>query len=211
LAEVNPSSLNDGNDQNVTEGIQPNKEPLAATHLNWRAKNARCLECFRVQIASLGNRDQSIPAQPRLDEVQQTMEPSADNIALLSRILLGLIALAVITLVIPIFRRRSRAAFVSNSLVIISLLFFAYTILQTRQGYRWVLIVGLLPTILVANQAFFLWLYQPKQTTQKLLSPESGWEEELLFEYKMRALDAVGGHFGLSTLTIRYMFPAVLL
>ncbi|HMG35822.1 MAG TPA: hypothetical protein VKM94_17945 [Blastocatellia bacterium] len=114
-----------------------------------------------------------------------------------------------ITIIVP--KWRHRASIQSNLLLLICLLLLLYAILDTPIGHRWTLVVGLLPSILVAYQAFFLWLYQPKETrTRKSDTPET-WEDNLLEKYRLRALNSVSGHFGVSTLSIRYLFPAVLL
>jgi hypothetical protein len=66
--------------------------------------------------------------------------------------------------------------------------------------------LGLLPTLLVSYQAFYLWLSQPKEVQGATLDPNVD-----LTSARERAHKTIASQFGLKTLFIRYGFPAALL
>lgn len=81
-------------------------------------------------------------------------------------------------------------------------------VMAVNVSNRWYWIVGLLPTLLVGYQAFFLWLHQPKKVkTKGTPAPEY----EMLSVARDRAQESIDSQFGLKTLFIRYGFPAALL
>lgn len=96
----------------------------------------------------------------------------------------------------------------ANLILVIIVLGFVLIMMGAQVNVRWRLIIGLLPAILVVYQAFFLWLYQPKENKQQGSDP---WERDLLKDSQERAASVVGSQFGLRTLFIRYGFPAALL
>jgi len=81
------------------------------------------------------------------------------------------------------------------------------TIMASNPISRWQIIVALLPAIMVAYQAFFLWLYQPKE----IRIDEGAVLRKATRESLRRAQNTVDNHFSVRTLFIRYGFPAVLL
>jgi hypothetical protein len=108
-------------------------------------------------------------------------------------------------------------------LIVIAMLFL--TILIVDESHRWQWIVGLLPALLVCNQAFYLWLYHPKKANGKEksapkqsgvgglggLDPTRRKGGVLAKESYYRAEKAVDRHFNLKTLVLRYGLPAMLL
>jgi len=78
---------------------------------------------------------------------------------------------------------------------------------------RWQWIVGLLPTLLVGYQLFFLWLYHPKETEARegFRVALPGQSPEISEQSYKRAQHSVDSHFSLRTLFTRYGLPAVLL
>ena len=94
-------------------------------------------------------------------------------------------------------------------MVIISLLVL---LMAVSVPYRWEWVVGLLPTMLVGYQLFYLWLYHPKETSNRapLLIPP-GQTAEAAQQYKTQAQNAIDNNFNLRTLFTRYGLPAVLL
>jgi hypothetical protein len=76
---------------------------------------------------------------------------------------------------------------------------------------RWQWILGLLPTLLVGYQLFFLWLYHPRET-EPGVGPSLHSETPQISEQSYRrAQHSVASHFSLRTLFTRYGLPAVLL
>jgi len=111
-------------------------------------------------------------------------------------------------LILSLMLRKWKREVQANLLLAIVAVGFVLIMTVTAISFRWQLIVGLLPAVLVTYQAFFLWLYQPKQVKQK---KTLAWETEMLDDYRERALNMVISQFGVQTLFIRYVFPAVLL
>lgn len=79
--------------------------------------------------------------------------------------------------------------------------------------HRWQWIVGLLPTLMVGYQLFFLWLYHPSETGNPAdetthLTPQT---PQLTAQSYKRAQTTIYNHFNLRTLFTRYGLPAVLL
>lgn len=81
-------------------------------------------------------------------------------------------------------------------------------IMAVNISNRWSWIVGLLPTLLVGYQAFFLWLHQPREVQG---GDQAGKEALMLKPARERAQESIESQFGLKTLFIRYGFPAALL
>ena len=71
---------------------------------------------------------------------------------------------------------------------------------------RWAWMLGLLPSLLVAYQAFYLWLSKPEEAKESRLP-----EDQRLKSARDRAREAIDTQFGVKTLFIRYGFPAALL
>ena len=125
-------------------------------------------------------------------------------------IILTIVVALIVTLILRLTNRRWREQrdVQVNLVLVIVAMGFVLVMTVAQRDVRWQLIVGLLPAILVAYQAFFLWLYQPKEAKNKT---RSAWETELLEDSRQDALSAVSNQFGVRTLFIRYVIPAVLL
>lgn len=77
---------------------------------------------------------------------------------------------------------------------------------------RWAWMAGLLPTLLVAYQAFYLWLSKPEEVeAPAALKGAPAQLQARLESARDRARDAIDSQFGMKTLFIRYGFPAALL
>jgi len=119
------------------------------------------------------------------------------------------VVVAALGLSLLVKRWRNQRDVLANTVLAIVVLGFVLIIDLVNLNFRWQLIVAMLPAILVAYQAFFLWLYQPKEVKRQQSTPS--WEDEILDDYRQRAVDILSSHFGVRTLFIRYVFPAVLL
>lgn len=137
-------------------------------------------------------------------------------------------AVAIVVLVlVAVFSKKAKAKGYRANLalgVVISTLL--EMVMLVNPSHRWQWIVGLLPTLLVSYQAFFLWLYHPRDLGTGTGDGNKGAElsggtgsggqatqqQDRLREvgYK-RAIESMDSHFGLTTLFIRYGLPAVLL
>jgi len=79
-------------------------------------------------------------------------------------------------------------------------------VMRSSVSDRWSWMLGLLPTLLVSYQAFYLWLSQPKEVEGGIIEPNVN-----LKSARERAHKTIASQFGLKTLFIRYGFPAALL
>lgn len=135
---------------------------------------------------------------------------SNNSTYIILRIELLLILILFLSLIWRLIKKKPmRLSHIEANLVLaIIVLGFVLVMMGAQVNVRWRLIVGLLPAVLVVYQAFFLWLYQPKENKQQ---ESDKWERDLLKDSQERAASVVGSQFGLRTLFIRYGFPAVLL
>src|SRR5215831_17674573 len=115
------------------------------------------------------------------------------------------VVVAALGLSLLVKRWRNQRDVLANTVLAIVVLGFVLIIDLVNLNFRWQLIVAMLPAILVAYQAFFLWLYQPKEVKRQQSTPS--WEDEILDDYRQRAVDILSSHFGVRTLFIRYVFP----
>jgi len=151
-----------------------------------------------------------------MDYVRNSLEMLFNNIEYLMRVALVVlvITLAVVLAVKVMMnvRKRTRRAIPANLVLALVIFAFVLAVELTQGDRRWHLIVAFLPSILVGYQAFFLWSSQPKEVKREGdQDREKEWESSLLKESRKIALSVVSGHFGVRTLLIRYVFPAVLL
>jgi len=118
--------------------------------------------------------------------------------------LAGAIALLLASLVYPRLKKQR-----ANIVLTIVVLGLGLIMMSLAAEYRWEMLVGLLPALMVVYQAFYLWLSQPKEIRgDDVPAPD---QTSLKWEALRRANSSVSGHFGLRTLFIRYCLPAVLL
>lgn len=99
-----------------------------------------------------------------------------------------------------------------NLVLGITLVVLLLLVLAASVPNRWEWIAGLVPTLMVGYQLFYLWLYHPRETDGKstMLAPVGQSWEAGQQSYK-RAQDTINSHFSLKTLFTRYGLPAVLL
>src|SRR4051794_33447571 len=83
-----------------------------------------------------------------------------------------LVCIAVLGTSLLIRRWRSQRDALANTVLAIVVLGFVLIVDLVSVNFRWQLVVGCLPAILVAYQAFFLWLYQPKEVKQQRTTPK---------------------------------------
>jgi len=78
---------------------------------------------------------------------------------------------------------------------------------------RWQVIVGLLPTLMVGYQLFYLWMYHPTENSGSNVAAAvlPGQTRETAEQSKNWAQNAIDNNFNLRTLFTRYGLPAVLL
>jgi hypothetical protein len=118
-----------------------------------------------------------------------------------------LVLLAVIATLAFLFATRRGKPERPNYILAILIAILLLMLMASDAGDRWAWMLGLLPTLLVAYQAFYLWLSKPEEveaTTQV--------QDDVQYEKaRDRARDAIESQFGLKTLFIRYAFPAALL
>jgi Ca2+/Na+ antiporter len=141
-----------------------------------------------------------------LNRFFQSVFPNPNYRVVVALLFLVVVALAW-SLLIPKFKEQ-RANLVLG-IVIIGLLLM---VMATAVEKRWQWIVGLLPTLMVGYQLFFLWLYHPREVDgfDEITSGQSGNLQLSEQSYK-RAHDSISSHFSLRTLFTRYGLPAVLL
>ena len=133
--------------------------------------------------------------------------PTATSPVLTAFLFLVLAVLAVL-LLIPRFKLL-RANLVLGIILVALLLL----VLATGIPHRWQWIAGLVPTLMVGYQLFYLWLYHPKETSRKPVEQLGGAQQPSTVSeqsYK-RAQDTIYNQFSLKTLFTRYGLPAVLL
>ena len=112
-------------------------------------------------------------------------------------------------LLVPKERFRRQRANIVLAMVITALLLM---LLAVSVAHRWQWIVGLLPTLMVGYQLFYLWLYHPKETPDGAISTGSpGQTREAAVQSNTWAQKAIDNNFNLRTLFTRYGLPAVLL
>jgi len=122
--------------------------------------------------------------------------------------IIALLVCAVL-IVVPVGRLQRQRPNIVLSMVIISLLVL---LMAVSVPYRWEWVVGLLPTLLVGYQLFYLWLYHPKETgDQASFVIPPGQTAAAAQQYKIQAQNAIDNNFNLRTLFTRYGLPAVLL
>lgn len=115
---------------------------------------------------------------------------------------LGLLAIIIILLWLALIRQDKRPNYVLG--IVISILLVL--IMASDVTDRWAWMLGLLPTLLVAYQAFYLWLSKPEETESSNLP-----EDVRLKGARKRVGERIDSQFGSKTLFIRYGFPAALL
>ena len=110
-------------------------------------------------------------------------------------------------LLIPKFKPQRANLVLGITLIALFLLVLAAAIPN-----RWEWVVGLVPTLMVGYQLFYLWLYHPKETDgqRALLTPMGQTWQSSQQSYK-RAQDTIHSHFSLKTLFTRSGLAAVLL
>src|SRR5262245_16722398 len=130
------------------------------------------------------------------------------NYRVAAALLIGVIAILGLLLVYPKFKRQRANLVLGITLMTLFLIMLAVTVPN-----RWQWIVGLLPTLLVGYQLFFLWLYHPKETEARegFRVALPGQSPEISEQSYKRAQHSVDSHFSLRTLFTRYGLPAVLL
>lgn len=112
-------------------------------------------------------------------------------------------------LVLPQERLRRQRANIVLAMVIISLLLL---LMAVSVSHRWQWVIGLLPTMMVGYQLFYLWLYHPRENPdQAAPTPIPGQTRETAEQSKTWAQSAIDNNFNLRTLFTRYGLPAVLL
>ena len=115
-----------------------------------------------------------------------------------------------VLLLIPNKRLFRQRANIVLAMVIIALLLMLMAVANEQ---RWQLVVGLLPTLMVGYQLFYLWLYHPTEnpasSTAAAIFP--GQTRDAAEKSKTWAQEAIDNNFNLKTLFTRYGLPAVLL
>lgn len=121
-----------------------------------------------------------------------------------------LLVLLAVSLVVPKPNTRRQRANIVLAMVITSLLVL---LLAVSVAHRWQWVVGLLPTLMVGYQLFYLWLYHPTETPDRgtLDTVSRGQTRETAEQSKTWAQKAIDNNFNLRTLFTRYGLPAVLL
>jgi hypothetical protein len=115
---------------------------------------------------------------------------------------LGLLAIIVVLLWLALVREEKRPNYVLGIVISILLLM----IMASDVTDRWAWMLGLLPTLLVAYQAFYLWLSKPEE-----VQSNDSLENYRLQQARERVGNTIDTQFGPKTLFIRYGFPAALL
>jgi len=115
---------------------------------------------------------------------------------------LGLLAIIVVLLWLALVRQDRRPNYVLGIVISILLLM----IMASDVTDRWAWMLGLLPTLLVAYQAFYLWLSKPEE-----VQSSDTVENLQLQRARERVGSAIDTQFGPKTLFIRYGFPAALM
>jgi hypothetical protein len=118
----------------------------------------------------------------------------------------GLIVVFVMTLILKQWQQRRTLR--ANLVLAVVALGFVLVVAVAEIGLRWQLVVGLLPAILITYQALYLWVNQPKEIQS---NGASRWEREELEHSRRLAANTISKHFSVRSLSIKYVFPAVLL
>jgi Ca2+/Na+ antiporter len=118
-------------------------------------------------------------------------------------VLLGIIAALAI-----LFATRRDKPERPNYILAILIVILLLMLMASDVTDRWAWMLGLLPTLLVAYQAFYLWLSKPEEVE----APATQAQDQIQWQKaRDRAHDAIESQFGVKTLFIRYAFPAALL
>lgn len=138
------------------------------------------------------------------------------------RFLAVLLFFTLLGLVIPLFRPKWKAQRANLVLGIVIVALFLM-VMAVGAANRWQWIIGLLPTLMVGYQLFFLWLYHPREINKrqgeenlevppyKPIPTQKLTPSEVKEQSYKRAQDTISNHFSLKTLFVRYGLPAVLL
>lgn len=126
------------------------------------------------------------------------------------RVAVAILFLVVVTLAILLLVRRFRDQR-ANLVLGITIIGLLLMVMATAIPYRWQWIVGLLPTLMVGYQLFFLWLYHPKEIEGRDGINSMEQQPQVTEQSYKRAQDTINNHFSLRTLFTRYGLPAVLL
>jgi hypothetical protein len=128
------------------------------------------------------------------------------NYRVAATLLIAVIVILGLSVIYPRFKRQRANLVLGITLISLFLIMLAVTVAN-----RWQWILGLLPTLLVGYQLFFLWLYHPRET-EPGVGPSLHSETPQISEQSYRrAQHSVASHFSLRTLFTRYGLPAVLL
>jgi len=99
----------------------------------------------------------------------------------------------------------------ANLVLAITILALLLMVMAAALPNRWQWIIGLLPTLMVGYQLFFLWLYHPKDKGDGSPATRLGQTPQVTEQSYKRAQNTIDNHFSLRTLFTRYGLPAVLL
>ena len=135
--------------------------------------------------------------------------PNSNYRVIVTFFFITLVVFAVM-LVLPHPRFRRQRANIALAMLIIALLLM---LMAVSVSHRWQWIVGLLPTLMVGYQLFYLWLYHPRETQDQSASLQlpPGQTRAAVEQSKTWAQTAIDNNFNLRTLFTRYGLPAVLL
>ncbi len=130
------------------------------------------------------------------------------NYRVAATLLIAAIVVLALLVVYPRFKRQRANLVLGMTLIALFLIMLAVTVAN-----RWQWILGLLPTLLVGYQLFFLWLYHPREMDSQPAVGLSFYNDtpQITEQSYKRAQHSVASHFSLSTLFARYGLPAVLL
>lgn len=120
--------------------------------------------------------------------------------------LVALIIVLAVLLTTPRLREQR-----ANLVLWITIIALLLMVMATNILNRWQWVVGLLPTLMVGYQLFFLWLYHPKEINGRAGLHSSEQTPQVSEQSYKRAQDTISNHFSLRTLFTRYGLPAVLL
>lgn len=118
----------------------------------------------------------------------------------------------IVALIVPRFKNQR-----VNLVLGITIIALFLTVMAVTIAYRWQWVVGLLPTLMVGYQLFFLWLYQPKEVDKEggtylnRTEEQTNYEKQVKEQSYKRALESISNHFNIRALFIRYGLPGVLL
>ena len=129
--------------------------------------------------------------------------PNYRGLAAILFIVIGILAAL---LVFPRFKQQR-----ANLVLGITILALLLMVMAAALPNRWQWIIGLLPTLMVGYQLFFLWLYHPKDKGDGGAAARLGQTPQVTEQSYKRAQHTIDNHFSLRTLFTRYGLPAVLL